>query len=113
MGIVELGDDLGISNDFAIHNEVRYEFANEMASIINRIFPLLLNSTPARLQLYDERIFIQFLIQTGFEFVQNRHRSANDIFSDYFVEREKKVTANRMDFTDQFVSIRVIRVIRG
>ena len=60
-----------------------------MTAILNRIFPLLFGGVTALLQFDDEGIFIELLIQTGFEFVQDRHSGANDIFGDFFVEHEK------------------------
>jgi len=55
---------------------------------------------------------MELFVQPRSEFIQDRHRCANDVFGDLFVEHVERLYAD-MAFHRKFYPIRVIRVIRG
>jgi hypothetical protein len=58
---------------------------------MNRIIPLLFGSVALRRQFDDQGIFVELLVQTWFEFIQNGHRGANNLTSEFFVFHKERV----------------------
>ena len=86
--IVECRDHFGICDDFAVHDQIGDQLADELAPIVNRIFALLLDRMAAFPQFDHQRVFIQLLIQPRLEFIQHHHRGTDNIFSNFFVKHQ-------------------------
>jgi hypothetical protein len=91
MGVIEAAYNLGVNNDLAIHYEVRDQFANEMSAVMNWIIALLFNGMTARRQFNHQCVFVQLLVQTRPEFIQDDHRRANNLSGDFLVFHGKGV----------------------
>src|SRR5258708_6906229 len=74
-----------------------------MTQVVNRVwvFALLLHRMAASCQLDDQRILIEFLVQSRLEFVQHRHGRANNVPGDLFMFHGLILTGNFVDFTDK------------
>src|ERR1043166_8374748 len=51
VGFVESCDHFWVHYDLPVHDEIRHELSDEVASVVNRVFTLLFDSMAARHQL--------------------------------------------------------------
>ena len=56
-----------------------------MTSILDRKLSLLFGGMTAGAKLENHYVFIELFVQPGFEFVQNCHSGADDVFGDSFM----------------------------
>src|SRR6185437_12404364 len=88
MAVIESSGHFRISNDLAVHDEVRNQLADELLTIENWMPALLLDRVATRPQFDDQRIFIKLLVQPRPEFIQDRHGRTDNVFGYFFVEHE-------------------------
>src|SRR5215472_11414506 len=83
--VVELANNLRIGDDLTVNDEIGDQFTDEMAPVMHRKLSLLFGGMSAGGKLENHRIFVELLIQSGFESVQDCYGSANDVFGDSFM----------------------------
>ena len=85
--VVECLHDLGINDDFAVHDEVGNAFADFGFTIDHRELFLLLDLVALGFELQFEGVFIEFLVQAGFEGVEDGHGTADDRTAQLLVDK--------------------------
>jgi hypothetical protein len=94
-GTVVKGTVVRIDNDEVVDNQVWNQLADFTPLVLNFEYLLLIDRMTALQQFDDEGVFIELLVKSRFQLVQDRHGRAQDMFTRCFV--------------NQFPHIRVIR----
>lgn len=85
--VAEGARDFRVYNHEVVNDEVGDKGADALAFVVNRERFLLFDAVAASGEFDNERVFVEFFVEAGFQGVEHFHGSADDGFAEFFVDQ--------------------------